>query len=424
VPQRDYSYYERNAKNLNQVNFSRQGNRHFPHSIEYMPYIFLESNFGNLIEKSDRILELGAGIGNMTGYLLEKTEHLTVLDFSANSLEVLKTRWPQVSEIVLANMEDLPFEDNSFDKVVCFAVLSYAKKDKVDLEITRVLKPGGLVIVIDSLRNNPIYLINRLLHAIQGNRSFYSVINMPSKSRIKSWNSYYETLSLNFFGTFAWCKPILSLFWDSPKVAEILSQFDKNKLITNSSFAHKFLYIGREREYNSTNKMLVFQRRATPISLMSTPELQGCEINRVPLNIRNVSRLKFSLRHYFHLFCKFKKGPSYYLFVKRENEVIFRALIHKCVLGGLHSELSKTSISAVYTHPKFRNQGIASYYLTEEIQKILGGQELIWICRPDNFASVNLCAKLGFRQVGFRHTLQTLFLKHWKFQRSITCDKD
>lgn len=419
MPKRDYIFYEKKAKSYKEVGFAQQAFLDFPHAIEYVPFNFLETNFGSLIKKSDIVLELGAGIGNMTGYLLQKTEHLTVMDFSPNSLEVLKKRWPQVREISLANLEEMPFKDCSFDVVVGFSVLSYANKRKVDLEIARVLKPGGKVIIIDSLRGNPLYSLNRLFYVISGRRSLYSVINMPGKSRIKTWNSYHETISLNFFGTFMWLKPILELFWDSSKTSDFLSLVDKNKQITNSSSAFKFLYIGRKRSSHDNNCMYVFHRPAKTISVVSIPKLQDLATSRVPLNIHNIRRLHFARSHYFHLLCKIKKGPCYYFLVKSEKEIIFSTLIHQCIFGGFSSELSKTSFSAVYTHPRFRSQGIASYYLTEEIHKNLKGRDLIWVCRPDNVASIKLCRKIGFTHIGKRHGVKTLFLTHWIFRRSI-----
>ena len=46
-------------------------------------------------------------------------------------------------------------------------------------EIYRVLKPGGFVIIVDSLNNNPIYKFNRYLHYLRDNRSKDTLQRIP-----------------------------------------------------------------------------------------------------------------------------------------------------------------------------------------------------------------------------------------------------
>jgi 2-polyprenyl-3-methyl-5-hydroxy-6-metoxy-1,4-benzoquinol methylase len=48
-----------------------------------------------------------------------------------------------------SDAEDLQFDDNSFDLVVCCLVLSLCDQEAVTIEIERVLKPGGAVLILD-----------------------------------------------------------------------------------------------------------------------------------------------------------------------------------------------------------------------------------------------------------------------------------
>ena len=48
-----------------------------------------------------------------------------------------------------SDAEDLQFDDNSFDLVVCCLVLSVCDEEAVIMEIERVLKPGGAVLILD-----------------------------------------------------------------------------------------------------------------------------------------------------------------------------------------------------------------------------------------------------------------------------------
>jgi len=56
--------------------------------------------------------------------------------------------YPSESTDVVCVGEDLPFEDEQFDKVICFAVLEHTRRPwDVAKEIIRVLKPGGEVMI-------------------------------------------------------------------------------------------------------------------------------------------------------------------------------------------------------------------------------------------------------------------------------------
>jgi ubiquinone/menaquinone biosynthesis C-methylase UbiE len=50
-----------------------------------------------------------------------------------------------VTEFRYADIESLPFEDDTFDGAVCQAVLVFTDKDRALREVTRVVKQGGFV---------------------------------------------------------------------------------------------------------------------------------------------------------------------------------------------------------------------------------------------------------------------------------------
>ena len=58
----------------------------------------------------------------------------------------------------IANISELPYEDEEFDLVLHNAVLHHILKyPNVRTETLRVLKPGGRVVFADGLRDNPLY---------------------------------------------------------------------------------------------------------------------------------------------------------------------------------------------------------------------------------------------------------------------------
>lgn len=94
-------------------------------------------------------LELAAGTGIVSHRLhkaLPPGAELTVTDLNAPMLDIAKAKFDDTTNVAFttADAMSLPFDDNSFDLVVCqFGVMFFP--DKVDSyrEVLRVLKPGG-----------------------------------------------------------------------------------------------------------------------------------------------------------------------------------------------------------------------------------------------------------------------------------------
>jgi ubiquinone/menaquinone biosynthesis C-methylase UbiE len=102
------------------------------------------------------VLEIGAGTGANLAYYGEGVTSLTVTEPDAAMLKKLE---PRVHEsrpgaiVLRAPAEDLPFEDNSFDAVVCTLVLcGVSDQERALREIHRVLRPGGRLLFIEHVR--------------------------------------------------------------------------------------------------------------------------------------------------------------------------------------------------------------------------------------------------------------------------------
>lgn len=94
-----------------------------------------------------KVLDAGCGTGRMIKKLLEKGAIVTGADISPEMLKIAKKKFDK-AEFVEADIEKLPFKDESFDVVVASFVIVHLKDLKKAFdEVYRVLKPGGSFIV-------------------------------------------------------------------------------------------------------------------------------------------------------------------------------------------------------------------------------------------------------------------------------------
>jgi ubiquinone/menaquinone biosynthesis C-methylase UbiE len=99
------------------------------------------------IEPGHRVLDLGTGTGNAALLAARAGADVTGVDPSTRLLEVAKERVGQ-GEFIKATAEDLPFGDQSFDRVLSlFAVIFTDHPQKAAQEIVRVLKPAGKALI-------------------------------------------------------------------------------------------------------------------------------------------------------------------------------------------------------------------------------------------------------------------------------------
>jgi SAM-dependent methyltransferase len=90
----------------------------------------------------ERALDLGCGDGRLAAEL--DTTELTAADVSAVALERARRRLPDARIVDLEPDAALPFDDGSFDLVLCAETIEHVRDVQLFLsEIRRVLRPGG-----------------------------------------------------------------------------------------------------------------------------------------------------------------------------------------------------------------------------------------------------------------------------------------
>lgn len=136
---------------------------------KYLAPVFFISTSRDLVSHlagtPAHILEIAAGTGQVTRNIIKSFPEakITATDINPGMLEVGK-RIVQSGNVtwMAADACGLPFEDNSFEAVICqFGVMFFPDKQKAMNEAFRVLKPGGQIVfnTWDSLENNRICMI-------------------------------------------------------------------------------------------------------------------------------------------------------------------------------------------------------------------------------------------------------------------------
>ena len=128
---------------------------HTQNSTDFMSERSFESHgsfFASHIDRSHIVLDVGCGPGSISIGIARAVSsgRLHAVDFGESQINAAKARAAQAGifnvEFTRASCYELSFEDATFDRVFCHALMEHlARPGDALREIARVLKPGGQV---------------------------------------------------------------------------------------------------------------------------------------------------------------------------------------------------------------------------------------------------------------------------------------
>jgi demethylmenaquinone methyltransferase/2-methoxy-6-polyprenyl-1,4-benzoquinol methylase len=113
----------------------------------------------------ETVLDIATGTGDLAINLhATGAKKIIGLDISPGMLEIGKKKVADKNlnasiDMIIGDSENLPFEDGTFDAItVAFGIRNFMHLEKGLAEILRVLKPGGLFVILEtSVPTNPVY---------------------------------------------------------------------------------------------------------------------------------------------------------------------------------------------------------------------------------------------------------------------------
>jgi ubiquinone/menaquinone biosynthesis C-methylase UbiE len=107
------------------------------------------------IKPFERVLDLGCGPGDGTARIAQTGATAIGLDYSEGMIVKARKEPATTGKLTRGDAGRLPFKDASFDKVVCTNSFHHYPDHFAALkEVRRVLKPGGMLVLVDPRADN------------------------------------------------------------------------------------------------------------------------------------------------------------------------------------------------------------------------------------------------------------------------------
>lgn len=132
------SYWDKKIEGYSQEDWVNKPSIFAEQAIEYFP-------------QSGKLLEIGSGQGQDANYFFQNGYDVLATDISEKGLEIIKSKYPNISIDNLDASQKFPYQDSAFDVVYShLSIHFFDNKVTQQLfdEIYRVLKPNGVIAVL------------------------------------------------------------------------------------------------------------------------------------------------------------------------------------------------------------------------------------------------------------------------------------
>ena len=197
------------------------------------------------LQPGDVVLDLGCGEGrHVISAYVEGAVHSVGVDLSLDDLRTTAQKFADFAEpdnpdkafgLSSANALQLPFADDTFDKVICSEVLEHIPDYQGALgEIERVLKPGGLLCASVPRRwpERLCWALSESYHNVPGGHiRIFRARELRAHIEGLGFSHYHRHWAHALHAPFWWLK---CLFWDSQDRNWLTPFFSRSSLKTTA----------------------------------------------------------------------------------------------------------------------------------------------------------------------------------------------
>lgn len=216
------SFWNRNVCQAERIKNAEPGTKEFyekAEKIRYKYHYYLPKLFDWMAEQKagTNLLEIGCGMATDLLQLARRGFKVTGIDLTEEGINLAQQRFDLYQlpgELKVDDAENLSFADASYDIVYSFGVLHHTPDTQKSIdEVYRVLKPGGMAVIMLYNRRSFNYFVHRMLDApFDGNRQDRCPIERTyNRSEIKQMLREYSkvNMDLEYFMTTGY-----GIFWD------------------------------------------------------------------------------------------------------------------------------------------------------------------------------------------------------------------
>ncbi len=200
------------------------------------------------------ILDIPCGTGAMSIPLLDRAVKLSLVDISANMLQIAKSNIPEKNlnktETINADFFELDLQNNSYDLIICLGLLAHVNSpEKLLNKLSNLLKPGGLLVIQNTDSSHFYsYLIRTYLGLKNLVRRQLYKLNKVSASFLENT---LKKNNLDFVKSYRYNQSFLgfsNLFSNDKKYSMTHNFFGDAVNPKNQSFGCDYTYLFRKKE--------------------------------------------------------------------------------------------------------------------------------------------------------------------------------